>query len=151
MLPSLKKSDGSPLVNYNQAVALAGIKFPDGEPVLSLTDRYFVYEVVNMLNNVDYEVVYNFLSADWTKVFGNIHDIRKRMLFENPLLESARDKFQMDMEIFGNRLDVSIGAIDCRRCGSKETISKEIQNRGADEITSVYCTCLQCNHKWRAQ
>ena len=151
LFPSMKKADGTPLVDYNQSIALTSIKFSTGEPVLSLNHRYFVYEIVNMLDSLDYDVVYNFLSADWAKVFGNVHDIRKKILFETPLLDSARDKLQMDMEIYRDRLDISIGAINCPKCSSKETMSKERQNRAADEPVSIYCSCLQCNYKWRAQ
>ena len=151
VLPTIKKADGSPVATYDQALALAGIKLISGEPLLTLTDRYFVYEVTNLLNRLDYEVVYNFLTADWHKVFGNVHDIRKKILFENPLLDPAREKLKMDMEIFRGKVDVGVGAIDCRKCGSKETISVEKQLRSCDEPMSIFVTCLQCGNKWQAQ
>jgi DNA-directed RNA polymerase subunit M/transcription elongation factor TFIIS len=151
LLPSMKKSDNSPLIDYNQAVALTSLKFPNGEAVLRLNDRYFVYEVVNLLNSLSYDIVYNFLAADWTKVFGNVHDIRKKILLENPLLEPEREKLQLYMEIFRNRVDVSKGAIDCKKCGSDETISVEKQIRSADEPMTIKVTCLQCGFKWNAQ
>jgi DNA-directed RNA polymerase subunit M/transcription elongation factor TFIIS len=131
---------------------LTSLKFKhSGEPVLTLEDRYFVYEVVNMLNELNYEQVYNFLSTDWETVFGSMHNIRRKIIFDNPLMAPARDKFQLDMEIFRTRVDVTKGAVDCRKCGSEETISMEKQTRSADEPTSVYVFCTQCKHKWRAQ
>jgi DNA-directed RNA polymerase subunit M/transcription elongation factor TFIIS len=151
VLPTLKKSNGSPLLTYDQAVALSSLKFSTGEQILGLNNRYFVYEVVNMLNSLDYEVVYNFLSADWAKVFGNVHDLRKKIILENPLLEPSREKLQLDMEIFRNRVDVVKGAIDCKKCGSEETISVEKQIRSADEPMTIKVTCLQCGFKWTAQ
>lgn len=151
VLPTIKKSDGTSLVDYNQAVGLSNIKFTTGEPVLSLTDRYFVYEVVNLLNDLDYEVVFNFLSTDWIKVFGNVHDLRKKILFENPLMEPAREKLKMDMEIFRGKVDVGVGSVNCRRCNSTETISIESQTRSGDEMISVRVSCLQCGYKWQAQ
>ncbi len=151
LLPSIKKEDGTPLVDYNQAISLAGLKFKNGESVLTLTDRYFVYEVTNLLNELDFEVVYNFLSVDWEKVFGSGPNLRKKILFDNPLLEPAREKLALDMEIYRNRVDVSVGAIDCRRCGSEETLSLEKQLRGGDESMTIKCTCLQCGYKWTAQ
>ena len=151
LLISTKKPDGSQLVDYNQAIALTNIKFSSGEPVLTLNYRYFIYEVINLLSSLDYDIVYNFLSTDWIKVFGNISDIRKKILLENPLLEPAKQKLQMDMEIYRNKLDVGVGVFSCKRCLSKETISLEVQNRSADEQMTVKVTCIHCGYKWRAQ
>ena len=151
ILGSIQKSDGTPLVNNNQAISLGALKFKSGEPVLSLTYRYFVYEVINMLNELDFVIVYNYLAADWEKVFGSSSSLRKKILFMNPLMNPAREKLDLYMEIFRNRVDVSKGAINCKRCGAEETISIESQTRSADEPMTIRCTCLQCNYKWTAQ
>ena len=151
VLSTMKKSDGSSIVNYNQALSLTSLKFTDGEPVLTLTHRYFVYEIVNMLNSLDFEVVYNFLAADWIKIFDNVHDLRKKLLFSNPLLEPSKEKLQLDMEIFRNKVDVAKGAVDCKRCGSEETLSVEKQQRSADEPMTIRVFCTQCKFKWTAQ
>ena len=151
ILQSIKKSDGTPLVNYNQALALTSLRFTSGEPVLSLTDRYFVFEVTNLLNQLDYEVVYNYLSANWEEVFGSGPRLRKNILFMNPLMDPAREKMALDMEIYRNRIEVAKGAVDCPKCGSDETISIERQIRSGDEGASIFCSCVQCRHRWRAQ
>jgi len=151
LLPSIKKEDGSPLVNHTQSIALASLNFKNGESVLTLSDRYFVYEVTNLLNVLDYDLVYNFLAVDWEKVFGSGPQLRRKILFDNPLLEPARERLALDMEIFRNRVDVSKGAVDCKKCGSEETISVERQIRSADEPMTIRVTCLQCKYKWTAQ
>jgi hypothetical protein len=151
ILPSIKKEDGTPVVTYDQALALSSLKFKRGDNILTLTDRYFVFEVVNMLNTLDYEVVYNFLNAGWEKVFGSGPGLRKKILFDNPLMENAKEKLELDMEIYRNKIEVSKGAIDCKKCGSDETLSVEKQTRSADEPMTIMVTCLACNHKWRAQ
>lgn len=151
IFPAIKKADGSPLVDYNQAIALTSLHFKSGEPVLSLTDRYFVFEVTNMLNELEYQIVHNYLAADWEKVFGSGSTIRRQILFMNPLLEPAREKLSLDMEIFRNKVDVTKGAVDCKRCGSEETISVEKQIRSADEPMTIRVTCLQCKYRWTAQ
>ncbi len=150
ILQLIKKKDKTPLVNYNQAIALTSIKLKNGEELLSLEYRYFIYEIVNMLNTLDYEVVYNFLNVDWEKILGS-RNIRRKILFENPLLKSAKDKLDMDMEIFRGHIDVTKGAVDCPKCGSEETLSVEQQTRSADEPMSIFSNCLQCKWRWRAQ
>ncbi len=151
MLPTMKKKDGTPLVDYNQALALTSLKFERGDPILTLEDRPFVYEIVNMLNELDYEVVYNFLNAGWEKVFGSGAGLRKKIIFENPLLVKAKNKLAMDMEIYRSKVDISKGAIDCKKCGSEETLSIERQIRSADEPASIFSSCIQCGYKWRSQ
>lgn len=151
LLPSMKKENGSPLVTPNQAIALTELKFDSGDKILTLEDRPFVYEVANMLGKMDYDIVYNFLNAGWEKVFGSGAGIRKKIIFENPLLSKSKDKLAMDMEIYRNKIDVESGAFDCRKCQSKETLSVARQTRSADEATSVFVSCLSCGYKWRAQ
>lgn len=150
VLTSLKKEDNTPLVNYDQALALTNLKFETGDNILTLEDRPFVYEIINMLHTLGYEIVYNFLSVGWEKVLGS-YDLRKRILFENPLLNKPKSKMDMDMEIYRNKIDVGIGAVNCPRCHSQETMSVEKQTRSADEQTTVRCTCLMCKYKWTAQ
>lgn len=151
ILHSLKRSDGQQLVDYNQAVALTSLKFERGDQILTLMDRPFVYEVVNMLNSLDYDVVYNFLDTKWERVFGRGPGLRKKIIFENPLLASSKEKLSLDMEIFRNKVDVAKGAVDCKKCGSDETIAVEKQLKAADEPMTIRVTCLQCGHKWTAQ
>ncbi len=151
MLPSIKKEDGSPLIDYNQSLSLTSLKFQGGENILTLEDRPFVYEIVNMLNKLDYMVVYNFLNTDWEKIFGSGAGLRNKILFKNPLLSGAKDRLDMDMEIFRNRVDVSKGAVDCKKCQSDETLSIERQIRSSDEPMTIRVICLQCGYKWTAQ
>ena len=156
LLPSIQKADGSSLVDHGQALNLVSLRFKkSGQPVLDINDRYFTYEIVNMLNQADYEIVYNFLSAGWEDVFDTpglpINKLRRKMLFENPLMQPAKERLALDMEIFRNRVDVSKGAVDCKKCGSDETIAVEKQVRSADEPMTIRVTCLQCQYKWTAQ
>ena len=136
-------------INKDEANSLAALKFNNGEYKLTLEDRNFVYEMVWLLNQVGFEKTFNFLSTDWEKVLGS-HNIRKRMLFENPLMEKTRDKFILDMDIFKNSVEVEAGE-KCRKCGSEETISVVLQLRSADEASSIKHVCLGCGKKWASQ
>ncbi len=135
-------------INKDEANSLAALKFNNGEHKLTLEDRNFVYEMVWLLNQVGFEKTFNFLSTDWEKVLGS-HNIRKRMLFENPLMDKTRDKFILDMDIFKNVVEVEAGE-KCRKCGSEETMSVVMQTRSCDELAQLKFTCLQCKHKWNA-
>ena len=151
ILSSLTNSEGSKLLTPNQVNDLMSLQFSDGELMLTLEDRYFVYEVVNMVNSIGYDATYNFLSVDWIAVFGPVYDIRDKIILVNPLLEQAKMKQLMDLEVLTGQIEVSKGAVDCRRCGSEETISVERQQRAADEPMTIKVTCLQCRYKWTAQ
>lgn len=150
ILVRLKNSNGGLLLDYNQALALTALKFERGDNILTLEDRPFVYEVVNMLYNLDYEIVYNFLNAGWDKVFGSSSNLRNKIIFENPLLEKSKDRMAMDMEIYRNKIEIT-GGVNCKKCNSKETLSIESQTRSADEALTVRVKCLACNYKWTAQ
>lgn len=146
---SLIKKGGKSILSNDEIKELSSLKFRDGEYRLTLEDRNFVYEIVWLLKEVGFEKTYNFLSADWEKVLGS-NNIRKRMLFENPLLERARDKFILDMDIFKTQVQVEAGE-KCRKCGSEETISVVSYIRSLDEPPRVSVRCLACSYKWNAQ
>ena len=145
----LVKKNGKSILTNDQAKDLSSLKFREGEYRLTLEDRNFVYEIMWLLKEVGYDKTYNFLSADWEKVLGS-HNIRKRMLFENPLLDRARDKFILDMDIFKTQVQVEAGE-KCKKCGSEETIAVVAYVRSLDEAPKISVRCLACSHKWNAQ
>lgn len=149
VLLDLKKEDGTKLVDKKQASQLVALEFEDGENILSLEYRWFLYEVVWMLDKVGFDQTYNFLSADWEKVLGS-HNIRKKMLFENPLMEKTKEKVFRDMDMFRNKVSVEMGEL-CKRCGSENTVAVTQQTRSNDEMSSIKITCLSCGYKWMAQ
>ena len=149
LLPTIQKENGTQLINYDQSLSLTSLKFKRGDHILTLEDRPFVYEIVNMLNTLDYEIVYNFLNAGWENVFGQGAGLRKMILFENPLLKSAKDRLDMDMEIYRNNVGVVKGAMDCKKCGSEETLTVEKMTRSSDEPMTLFHNCLSCQYKWK--
>lgn len=149
LLTSLKKEDKTILVSGDEAMKLASLRLKNGEAMLTMEDKNFIYEIVWLLNKAGYTKTYNFLSAGWENVLGS-NNIRKKILFENPLLERQREKFLIDLEIYGSKVEVSAGE-KCRRCGSVETISVMTQSRGCDEMSTVKVTCLACSYHWQAQ
>lgn len=39
--------------------------------------------------------------------------------------------------------------VKCKKCGSNNVMSQNIQDRSADEPASVYSQCISCKFKWR--
>ena len=150
ILTTLKKGDGSLLVTKGEAINLSSLTLENGEQLLSLNQRWFLYEVTWMLNRVGYETTYNFLSRNWEKVLGS-DNLREKMLFENPLMEKTKEKFALDMEIYRSKPDVLVGLEKCKKCGSESTVSLEKQQRSSDEAMTIKVICLQCNFRWSAQ
>ena len=37
----------------------------------------------------------------------------------------------------------------CRKCGSSDISWNQKQTRGADEASTVFCSCLKCKKRWR--
>lgn len=149
ILEKLKDDNNEKLLTPTQAKKLASLKFKSGETILTLKHAYFLYEMISIIKYNGYESVYNFLTTDWEKVFGE-HNTRNKMIFENPLLSKSKEKLYHDMDIFRNTVDVVTGAVDCPKCRSSETISIDKQNRSADEATTIRVVCLACNYKWTA-
>ena len=150
ILISLKDEKGEKLLTKEQATELASLRFSNGETILNLEHRWFIYEMVWLVNKKGYEITTNFLSVNWEKALGS-HNIRKKMFFENPLMEGPKEKFAVDMEIYRNKSEVVVGGEACRKCRSSSTISLEVQCRSADESVTIKVTCLECGYKWTAQ
>jgi DNA-directed RNA polymerase subunit M/transcription elongation factor TFIIS len=150
ILLSIRKVDNSPIVTTEEATNLANLKFKNGEPILNMQHRWFVYEIVWLLTVVGYTPTYNYLSMDWEKIFGE-YNIRKKMMFENPLMSPAKEKFAVDMEIYRNKPELVEGGEKCRRCQSEATVSTEMQKRRCDENVNIIIWCSSCGYKWTAQ
>lgn len=151
LLSSLKKEDGKNLLTKEQADALSALKLSNGENLLLQDDRYFLLEVAHMVDKIGYDKTYQYLNINWKEKLGGLKDVRNKILFLSPLMQSARDKAQIDMEIYRNKTDVVVGGEDCPKCSASTVISTESQNRSCDEPVSIRCTCLSCGYKWRAQ
>lgn len=153
ILLKIKKKNGESLVTSDQAKTLSNLKFTESrETILTLEDRNFLYEIIWMLSmeEIGYDGTYNFLTTNWEKLLGQ-HNIRKKMLFENPLLSKQREKFQVDLEIYKDKMDIEEGGENCPKCQSSSTMSISRQQRSADEAATITVWCTDCKFKWNAQ
>ena len=132
---------GEPLLTQQQVFDLTSLKLHSGQPLLALEDRYFVYEVVGLVQKIKFDSAYQFLTSQ-------VWMTSKECLFAFPTLDKAKDKMRVDASILRNKSIAAKGLFTCRRCGSKETISAQTQTRSADEPMTIKVTCIQCGKTW---
>lgn len=157
LLASVKGKDEERLLTDDQINQLVEIPLSSNSKskMLDKEHKYFLYEIGWMLREVGFDRVYNFLNVDWTKVFGEEgrgknEGLRKKILFENPLLSRTRERFNNDVDLFKDKVEVEAGE-PCKRCKSENTIAVTKQTKCLDEMSSIHITCLQCGFKWWAQ
>lgn len=151
-LLSVKKKDGTPLVSKEEADTLSTLRFKEsGNVILTMEDRPFLYEVIWMLSyeKIGYQNTYNFLTTNWEKMLGK-YNIRKKMMFENPLMNPAKEKFLVDMEIYTEKLDIEEAEVQCKRCSGSSVVTVSKQVRSADEPMTNFYVCIDCNNRWVA-
>lgn len=141
-------------ITGEQADTLANLTFSNGETILSMEYPWFVYEMVWLVKQLGYQDAYDYLSGskpqrDWIEIFGE-HNIRKKMLFESPLMERNKDKLYADMTVYQQQVDVEMGE-PCKRCGSENTVAIGKQSRSADEAETIKIWCGSCGFRWTAQ
>lgn len=72
-----------------------------------------------------------------------------KMGIDHPSMKIYKEKQIEHDEYLVNPFQVIDGIVNCKKCGSKNTLSYSKQDRKADEPLSVYCQCVDCKHKWR--
>lgn len=65
---------------------------------------------------------------------------RKRYAMLERLLREKCD----DLDALGAE-----GPLRCRTCGSSSVVWDQKQTRGADEASTVFCSCTHCKSRWR--
>jgi DNA-directed RNA polymerase subunit M/transcription elongation factor TFIIS len=133
-------------ISEEQAKNLSDLTFPNGEKILTLESPGFFYEIVWMIKQLGYSATYAFLNKEWPEDY----NIRKKMIFESPLLEKNREKLLADMTVYQNQNDVEMGE-PCKRCGSENTVAVGKQSRSADEAETIKIWCGSCGYRWIAQ
>ena len=124
----------------------------DKTPLFSLDssgDKYFVLEITARLKREGFEYVYEYLQWAISQVAddGNTDYLKKKFIMMEDLLEEKSSlKFELINFLYPPK--ISEGAVDCRRCGSKRTISRSKQTRSGDEPTTIKAICMDCNLSW---
>ncbi len=89
-----------------------------------------------------------YLSQGWVKEYHE--DIKASLTgFELGVFQDYID-FEKETDLFLSAdIEVEEGALVCPRCKSAKTFSYTKQVRSADEGTSVFARCYNCENKWR--
>jgi DNA-directed RNA polymerase subunit M/transcription elongation factor TFIIS len=157
ILLSMFKQPNVPLVTSEQARSLARLQI--GTTTLMTPDtKQFLYEIIWMLHQKNYDVVYTHLNQEWQLIFQtdlerenpSIDEIRIGILFTSPLLDNERKKAIIDLETYRQKVEAREGLYECR-CGSSNTRSFERQIRSADEPAAIFVVCQDCLRTWREQ
>ena len=148
---SFTDPEGNRLLSDDQIRQLTQLKLANGNPFFSVStqeDRSYLFSLVGDLNSYGFDSVYSDLtSGKDEKPFSTRKDY---YFYASPSMQGARHKARLDSEIYRDKVEVSEGAFQCRKCGSRETIAVEKQLRAADEPATIFVTCVQCNNAWRA-
>lgn len=158
VLARVVDKNGNKLLDEQQISELLELKFSDNVEILSIQtsgDKGFTFDIIWLIDELGYEAVYEFLAKDWEKLLkleeATNEYKRRRILYENPIFGKNRDNLLIELFYFKNPVLISEGAVECRKCGSKETLSASKQTRSADEPTDIKVTCLHCGEHWKVQ
>lgn len=68
--------------------------------------------------------------------------------WNDPVFDDYKFAQKEDDDFIENPFEVEEGALQCRACNSKRTISYSKQTRSADEPASTVATCINCKKTW---
>lgn len=128
------------LITSNEITELTSLTYPNGNPILTLSDRNLFFEIIGLIFTLGYKT-----SLELFKRATNPYDLT----FNSPLMKQAHDKQQIDLEILRTKVTVAPGLAKCPRCGSKEVSFTEKQTRSSDEPMTIFYTCLSCDRHWK--
>ena len=71
-------------------------------------------------------------------------------IFKHPVFDSAREKVKHSMRQLGKPPEALENSLyTCFKCGSNKIFSIAKPVRSADEETTVFNKCQECQNKWR--
>ena len=76
--------------------------------------------------------------------------LRKGTVAEKWMLDydAAAEREALLLSDGGDEADEDSGFV-CSRCKSRAIAIEQKQTRGADEASSLFCTCKKCDHRWK--
>lgn len=74
--------------------------------------------------------------------------INAKFEFNSSFWKKYRDDLEEQDSFIQNPLNIEEGVLTCGRCNSKKTISFQKQVRSADEGSTTFAQCVECNFKW---
>lgn len=145
--------ESEPLFTRNQIDDLLRLEFSsvDRRPFFETTTRKGksnIFYFIGIVQESGYELAYGDLLA-LTQREGGIKDY-DQYFFDSRAMADSRHKSDLFIEISRGKYDIGEGAFKCSKCGSKETVAREVQTRSADEPMTIFVTCVHCNNHWKS-
>jgi DNA-directed RNA polymerase subunit M/transcription elongation factor TFIIS len=111
-------------------------------PILSMDrDIDFIYEIIDLLNEIGYEKTVKFL-----EFIQNSSNISSKTIFESEIYDKERDVYNFDIMNLREKIKIKGGA-KCRNCNGNNTYSYSKQLRAGDEGETYFVICLDCGFK----
>lgn len=80
------------------------------------------------------------------------HDIcfmEPYQLFPEKWREILNSKLKNDNRFINTKKEAKTDIFKCGKCKKRECTYYELQVRSADESSTIFVTCINCDHKWR--
>lgn len=140
-LKNVKISD-VPVFTNQQVDKLTTLLGKNGLPLLTMEDKYLLYEIIYLTLKIGFDTIYQYLTSR------NFSD-SKEIIMESPLMLDYKNKVSFDISQSQMMAPTSLGLYKCPRCGSEYTVSMDKATRAADESLTTFVQCMSCNCRWK--
>lgn len=125
----------------NEINIILNIKDDQGEPMLSINNKEFVYEIINMFIERPFDEVVQYLEGKPAK---------SETIFNYVLFDSSKRRFMNEINSMSYEAEVEEGVIECPSCHQHRTRYVQVQTRSGDESFTTFASCIECGYQWRA-
>ena len=108
------------------------------------TNQNLVYQLLGLLHSIGGKNTVEHVQ----RFYGN--DIYAWITWMSPAFKAQANTEYMIREALQTDIKPILGLYECRKCKKKNTTALAKQTMRADEETSVFVTCLDCDHKFHA-
>lgn len=139
LLTSATNYNNDPLLTFRQVEDLSKLlnHIKEEEEI-----RDVCYNLISQIRDFGYDKIYEYLLTSKNLSANDI-------ILESPAMESSRNKFIRDNEIFKEKPEDIKGIFDkCKNCGSDNISYTAMQLRSGDEGMSAVFFCNKCGSKW---
>lgn len=130
------------LVTKEDLPRLTELKYPNGAPIFNLQNRDALYAGLSILLQNDLQTALDFFSTVKEP---------SDLTFKSPQMHNAEEKYLLGIRTLKAKSEVLIaeGIFECPRCHNKRINYTEKQIRSADEPTTLFLLCVECQFQWR--
>jgi DNA-directed RNA polymerase subunit M/transcription elongation factor TFIIS len=98
---------------------------------------------LSMLDDTNIEEITKYVYFIDPEALGNMDSLKL-----NPMINKEYiDELELRNE---QKLNVKYSEMyKCGNCGKRKTKQRQVQTRSADEGSTLFITCIECNHEWR--